>query len=228
MDGSCRSGVARPIETVLNSGVVDGLARSAVTFAAAVLAGGGSTRMGRDKALLRVDGIALASRVARACREAGASEVFTVGGDTEGLAALGLRTVSDVAQGEGPLAGVLAALGAARDPLVVISACDTPWLGPLQVRSIVDGIGSADVGVGAAAGHLQPLLAVWRRSALSAVQAAFDDGERSPRRLIATMSHVVIELGDGEWALDMDTPEDAERARATGSSSVRRGDGDSA
>ncbi len=210
----------------MNNGVVDGLASGAVAFTAAVLAGGGSTRMGRDKALLCVDGVALASRVARACREAGASEVIAVGGDTEGLAALGLRTVSDVVEGEGPLAGVLAALGAARDPLVVISACDTPWLGPLQVRSIVDGIGSAAVGVGAAAGHLQPLLAVWRRSALPVVQAAFDDGERSPRRLIATMSHVVIELGDGEWAFDVDTPEDAERA--TGSSSVSRGDGDSA
>ena len=56
----------------------------------AILAGGRSSRMGRDKALVEVDGRALALRVADALRRAGADPVAAVGGDLPALARLGL------------------------------------------------------------------------------------------------------------------------------------------
>ena len=80
-------------------------------FAGAVLCGGASRRMGRDKALIALEGRALAVRVAEAVAAAGASGVVAVGGDLERLRAAGLAAVPDRdGPGAGPLAGILTAL----------------------------------------------------------------------------------------------------------------------
>ena len=64
--------------------------------------------MGRDKACLPVAGVPMATHVARAMLEAGAKEVFAVGGDAEILGVLGLRIIPDQVPHEGPLAGIIA------------------------------------------------------------------------------------------------------------------------
>ena len=64
-------------------------------FSGVVLAGGRSTRMGTDKALVEVDGRPLVAVVASVLEVAGAAEVFVVGGNAARLADLGLRTVPD-------------------------------------------------------------------------------------------------------------------------------------
>jgi molybdopterin-guanine dinucleotide biosynthesis protein A len=83
----------------------------------AVLTGGSSRRMGTDKALLEVDGVAMAVRVARALDAAGATEVMCIGGDAPALAALGLIVVTDRHPGDGPLGAVITALADADTPV---------------------------------------------------------------------------------------------------------------
>ena len=108
-------------------------------FAGAVLTGGASRRMGTDKALVEVDGRALALRVADALRAAGASRVVAVGGDLERLQALGLEAVPDLHPGEGPLGGILTALAATDQDVVVVLACDLPAADPSAITAVVVG-----------------------------------------------------------------------------------------
>jgi molybdopterin-guanine dinucleotide biosynthesis protein A len=167
--------------------------------------------MGRDKALLCVSGIPMALRVGTAMRVAGATEVFAIGGDAVGLESLGLSAVADTARGEGPLGGITTALAVATEDVVVVTACDMPWLEPVQVRMVVDALGNADVAVSAADGQLQPLHAAWQRSVLPVLERAFVGGERSPMRMIARLHHAVVELGPGAWSTDFDWPIDLVR-----------------
>ncbi len=109
----------------------------------AVLCGGRSTRMGRDKAMVEVDGVPMAGRVAAALRAAGCHPVLAIGGDAPALAAIGLDAVADDHPGEGPLGGILTALRCfepmpASAQAVVIVSCDVPWLTPAVVRALVD------------------------------------------------------------------------------------------
>lgn len=177
-------------------------------FVGAVLTGGYGSRMGRDKALLLVEGVPMASRVARAMLDAGAREVFFVGGDTETLKNLGERVVPDLTPHEGPLAGIIAALRAASQEVVVVTACDMPWIDANHVIGLVDGIGNFDVVVSAADTQLQPLHAAWARSALEKIEAGFLLGERSPLRVIRSLDYSVVDLGAGPWSVDLDTPSD--------------------
>jgi molybdopterin-guanine dinucleotide biosynthesis protein A len=167
--------------------------------------------MGTDKALLAVGGVPMAGRVVATMRSAGAGDVLAVGGDAARLSVLGVRVVADLEPGQGPLAGIISALDAADDEVVVVSACDMPWLEPAHLRMLVDALDDADVAdvaVGAAGGRLQPLLAAWRARARPQLREAFDRGERAPRRVLPEMSCAVVELGEGRWHVDLDTPAD--------------------
>ena len=175
----------------------------------ALLAGGRSSRMGRDKALVEVDGVPMAARVAATLVAAGCDRIFTIGGDAR-LAQLGPPVTADSYPGEGPLGGIVTALRTATADVVLVVACDMPFLDPSQVRALIDALGKASgaaVAVATAGGVLQPLVAAWRRRSLEVVERLFDGGERSPRRAIAQLDHVKVELGTGRWSTDFDTPE---------------------
>ena len=77
-----------------------------------VLAGGASSRMGADKAFIEIEGEPMVVRAVGALRAAGAEPALVVGGDAARLGALGLDAVADRYPGQGPLGGVLTALGA--------------------------------------------------------------------------------------------------------------------
>ena len=164
-----------------------------IAFAGAVLTGGRSSRMGRDKATIPVDGVPMAARVAEVLRRAGAEPVLAVGGDQAALEALGLTWVADRHPGEGPLGGILSAFAAARGhDLVAILATDLPDLEASVVRALVTGLGGHDVAV-AAAEQAEPLCGVWRVVTCDAVlTGAFEQGERAVRRAMAPLDRVVV------------------------------------
>ena len=93
----------------------------------AVLAGGQSRRMGRDKALLPLGDQTLIERVIAAARPL-ACPCFIVG-DPATYAHLGLPVHPDRHPGLGPLGGLHTALGATGAPVLLL-ACDLPFLTP--------------------------------------------------------------------------------------------------
>src|SRR5215471_2768618 len=99
-----------------------------VSRAGFVLAGGRSARMGRDKALLEIEGSRLICRVAEAV--AGAAGSVTIVGDPEKYGSLGYPVCEDVFRGCGPLAGVHAALAASVADWNLLVACDMPDVEP--------------------------------------------------------------------------------------------------
>lgn len=177
-------------------------------FAGAVLTGGASRRMGTDKALLDVGGRALAVVVADALRTAGASRVIAVGGDLDALRGLALEAVPDLHAGEGPLGGILTALDATSEDVVVVLACDLPRADSAAVAAVVDALGDADVAAPWHDGRHELLHAAYHRRAQLALAAAFAAGERAVHRAVRELTVVSVE-GLGAVALaDADTPAD--------------------
>jgi molybdopterin-guanine dinucleotide biosynthesis protein A len=181
-------------------------------FAGAVLTGGASTRMGRDKALLPHGGSPLAVRVAHVLELAGAEAVVAVGGDLEGLRALGLTAIADPRQGQGPLAGIAAALQrVGTADIVAVLACDLPAASPIAVRAVVEALAAdpaAHVAVPVVAGRIQPLHAAWRRSALPAVEAALDAGDGAVRFVLEALGATTVPGLDPAWFANANHPAD--------------------
>lgn len=187
-----------------------------VPFTGAVLAGGRSTRMGTDKAFVAWRGRPLVAVAVAALAGTGVQRVLAIGGDGPRLAALdvGVRVepVADRYPGEGPLGGIVTALLAAGDDIVVVLSCDLLRVEPAAVDAVLDALGEADAAVPMIDGRPQPMLAAYRPSCLGPFSAALDAGERAPRRALDGISVAWVSLADRRWADNANRPEDL-RAR---------------
>jgi molybdopterin-guanine dinucleotide biosynthesis protein A len=166
-------------------------------LAGAVLTGGASRRMGRDKAFVEVHGEPMVRRVAAALAAAGCDPVVAVGGDGAALRAAGLAWVPDRWPGEGPLGAIVTALRHTGIPTIVV-ATDLAFLdadclaalvaaaGPGDPGGTPDGDGAVDVVV-ADSGRPEPLCALWRPSSLVALERARDSGERAVHAVFASL-----------------------------------------
>ena len=177
-------------------------------FSGAVLTGGGSRRMGVDKAFIEIDGVPLAVRAARALAEAGSNDVFTVGGEGSRLLSLGLCHVRDGWPGEGPLGGLITALGSAENEIVVVLATDLAQISAGALRDLALACTTANpVAVPGIGGPLEVLQAAYRRSLLPLLSSQFERGERSIFRSLALLGLSPVRI-DVRVARDLDTPED--------------------
>ncbi len=173
-----------------------------------VLTGGASRRMGSDKALLELDGVPLARRVADALTAAGARQVLAVGGDVDALRAHGLDVVPDEHPGEGPLGGILTALAATDEEVVVVLACDLPAVDPAAITAVVDALGDADAAAPWHDGRHELLHAAWHRRAENHLRAAYEAGERAPRRAVTGLTVASVTGLTPAALADADDPAD--------------------
>lgn len=181
----------------------------------AVLTGGASRRMGTDKALLEVAGVAMARRVADTLRSGGAGTVLCIGGDERRLTALGLDVVADRHPGSGPLGGVCTALDAGQRlgaVILVLAACDQFRLEPGTIATLVRDVAGLDpasttiVVARGGTGH-QPLpMALRIRPVGPLADALFEAGERSLRALLERAGALAVPGVDPLTLVDADRP----------------------
>jgi len=182
----------------------------------ALLTGGRSRRLGTDKASFDPfgEGSMLAIGAA-ALREAGCTEIATVGGERRFGQPDGVVHLADLHPDEGPLGGIITALRWASNDLTVVLACDMPFIDGGVVTQLVAGALDdplAAVVVARVEQRAQPLTAVWRRSrVLDELSRGFEAGVRAPRLLLPRIECRFADDLDPERILDIDSPVDVER-----------------
>ena len=188
-------------------------------FTVAILAGGKSERMGRDKAEIVVAGETMLGRTVRVARESGATSVIVIGREKpDGWEGETASFIADAAErrGQGPLAGLATTLENSPTHTVILLACDMPalsaealrWLA-LQTRE--DSIRVGVVAVGAD-GEIEPLFSLYTKAALPALYEILRTNRRSLKALIETgqfdRTSVPAELHDA--LVNVNTPEEWE------------------
>ena len=164
-------------------------------LAGVVLCGGRSVRMGIDKATIEVGGATLLDRAVSRLTEV-CDPVLIAPGELR-LAIDARNLIPDALPGAGPLAGIVAALRRSPHQLLAVVAVDMPWLDPALLRLLAARIGDNDVAVCRTQRGLEPLHAVYARSALPLVEAALRSPERSLRGVIARLRAVT--LAEEDW-----------------------------
>jgi molybdopterin-guanine dinucleotide biosynthesis protein A len=201
---------------VYDQRVMDGIEVGVTAF---VLAGGKSSRMGSDKAFLRLGEQTLLSQALKAAG-AVAAEVRIVG-DAKKFAAFG-KVVEDVYRDRGPLGGIHAALSGSPTEWNLMLAVDLPFVEPEFLRYLLLRAreSSAIITVPRAGGGLQPLCAVYRREFAEVAERSLRDGKNKIDLLFAEAETCVIEedellrLGFSvEMFRNLNTPEELEKAK---------------
>jgi molybdopterin-guanine dinucleotide biosynthesis protein A len=184
---------------------------------AVILAGGRSTRFGRDKLAEPIDGRSLLEHAIDAVRPL-ASQIVVVGPPDGNVPTRDAVTlVRDEVPFEGPLAGLITGLGAVVEPVVLVIGGDTPSLVGSVVESMLGAlVPGVDVVVLEHDGRSRPLPMVLRRdTGLASARRLNATGERRLRALTETLpTHVIPESTwrlldpEGLTLRDIDTPAD--------------------
>jgi molybdopterin-guanine dinucleotide biosynthesis protein A len=203
-----------------------------------VLAGGQSSRMGRDKALLEFAGRPLIAHALDVFQEAGITAMIA-GAASPALKSLPIDTqlIEDASPGLGPLSGICTALSTTSARYAVFLPVDLPLLPPSLLVYLLRHarvIGSS-VTVPSVSGFTQTFPAVLDRAALPALQNEFDAQrygcfsafQAASAAMGQSVSSIAVELlvQTGQvfdlqglppihWFLNLNAPDDLERAEA--------------
>jgi len=142
-----------------------------------ILAGGASSRMGSNKALLPHKGGRFIESIYRELCEI-FPEVILVTNTPEQYQFLPCRKVPDVYVGMGALAGIHAGLAASATPSAFTVACDMPHLDPALVRHIANRGAGYDLVLPMSDHGHEPLHALYSKGCLPAMEACLEKGVR--------------------------------------------------
>ena len=131
-----------------------------------ILAGGKSSRMGQNKALLPINGLANIERIKNQLAST-FENIILVTNDKEKYRFLNIPTVSDNYENKGPLAGIEAGLLASNNDVNIVVACDMPFISMSLARLLVEQSVGYDAVVPLINGKQHPLFAVYKKSVLA-------------------------------------------------------------
>jgi molybdopterin-guanine dinucleotide biosynthesis protein A len=184
-----------------------------------VLAGGKSSRMGVNKALLAWNGRTLLEQTMTVLRQV-CERVFVLG--SQQLYGKFGECLEDVYCDCGPLAGIHVALLNAQTPYILVTAVDTPLISVEFLNYMIHrALGSgAMVTAPRVAGRVQPLCAVFSLQFLSLAEAALRSGKYKVEPTFPPDQTLIIPETEtagievtAEMFENLNTPEDLQRAR---------------
>jgi molybdopterin-guanine dinucleotide biosynthesis protein A len=197
------------------------MAKTSLPVEGFLLAGGESSRMGRDKVLLDLGGLPLIVRMERLVQKVAGKP--TAIGRPEVMQPLGVRAVRDEWPGAGPLGGIATGLRLLEESWALIVACDLPFLTEEWLKFLVDSAisSTADAILPMNEGGPEPLCAMYHKRCESVVWLSLDRGIRKVTSGLVGLSVEFIERqrwkdfdSGGLLFKNMNSPEDYEEAKA--------------
>lgn len=146
---------------------------------ALLLAGGLSTRMGRDKASLLVKGETLWSRQLRLLCELKPQEICISARSVPAWATPDVSLILDTPPSRGPLSGVAAALERMNTTHLLVLAVDLPNMTSSHLSLLLSRSSPGHGIVPSQKGYFEPLAAVYPKEATAAAQRALAANELS-------------------------------------------------
>ncbi len=196
------------------------MSKETLSLSGAVLAGGESRRMGRDKAMLCLNGEPLWLHQKRVLLESGAQPVTVVRKRGQPSFDANEQFLYDTVDGAGPLAGLHAALSACQTHLLAVLAVDMPKIDAAWFCWLLSfcrpGMGAV---VRSPAGF-EPLAAIYPREALATVTSRLRSNDRSLQHLVIALveAHQLVAIplpeGDHRRLFNWNTPDDIARTAA--------------
>ncbi|MBI2841546.1 MAG: molybdenum cofactor guanylyltransferase [Acidobacteria bacterium] len=162
--------------------------------AAIVLAGGMSSRMGQNKALLPIDGRPMIERIVDQLRPH-FNQILVSANDPDRYSFLGLEIVTDRITGLGPLMGIACGLARSDYDLNFIVACDIPQIDLSLVERLFREVEGHEAAVFLSAGLPEPLFAVYGKVVTKAIEEALARGQLKVSDALASCFVKYVDLG---------------------------------
>jgi molybdopterin-guanine dinucleotide biosynthesis protein A len=179
----------------------------------AILVGGKSRRLGRDKVLLHYEGKPLALHQ-HELLESIFPRVLLIGHPRPELEALGLTCIPDIIPDMGVLGGIYTALSTASTPDVFVTGVDMPFLTPSLISTILSHRHNADAVIPKGPRGLEPLCAVYSKTCADTLKLSLERGTLKVMAALDSLKVVSPEVvpgdGDQDPFININYPEDME------------------
>jgi len=155
-----------------------GLEARVTKATAIIMAGGDSRRMGADKSMLAIKGRPIVEIICEQLRGT-FGQILISANEADKLAFLGFEVIRDKIPGQGPLMGIASALEASANEVNFVVACDIPHIDLTYVRMMLAEAEGVDIVIPTTGDErYEPLFAVYRKSALKAINKVLSSGGR--------------------------------------------------
>ncbi|MEN6615125.1 MAG: molybdenum cofactor guanylyltransferase [Syntrophorhabdus sp.] len=141
--------------------------------ACAILAGGKSSRMGRDKATVEYQGISLIRNVYQKVSTV-FDDVIVISSRHATIENVKLPIFRDIVAMQSPAVGIATALIYSRKPHIFVVACDMPFLTPEAMQCILDASRGMDITIPMVGAYYEPLHAIYSRHCLAPLLRLID------------------------------------------------------
>jgi molybdopterin-guanine dinucleotide biosynthesis protein A len=184
------------------------------TICGLLLAGGQGRRMGGvDKGLIDWRGLPLAQRAFDRLKAQTGTILISANRSFDLWQRFGVPVIPDSpddAHFRGPLAGVLAGLGASSCPWLAIAPCDVPFLPLDLVQRLYAGLQQAatPAAVARCAHRLHPTFMLLNRCVQPLLEDFMATGQRQLSRWVAAVGAIVVDFDDPEAFINVNTPAD--------------------
>ncbi len=150
---------------------------------AIILSGGKSSRMGTNKALLKLNEKTTVERLVDTLKVY-FDDIILVTNDTDAFQFLGVKMVPDHYQGMGPLAGFHAGLKASNYDVNFIVACDMPFVSGELAATLVEKIEHYDALIPVINGKKQTLCGVFQKKIVTKIEECIENGRLPIKHLL--------------------------------------------
>jgi len=144
-----------------------------------ILAGGKSSRLGRNKALQVIEGKSLIQWVIDRLAIL-STEIIIATAHGKAIpcsSAVEIKTVADIYHGKGPLVGIYSGLIASSSSRAIVVGCDTPFLSVGLLEYMTQLCSTFDVVVPRIGKKVEPLCAVYSKNCLVPMQGLLEQNE---------------------------------------------------
>ncbi|QED49782.1 molybdenum cofactor guanylyltransferase [Cytobacillus dafuensis] len=160
-----------------------------------IMAGGKSSRMGTNKALLKIEGKSVIEKIAAELKKS-VSEIIIVTNTFEDYQSLGYPMVHDQWKGMGPLAGIHAGLEASHTDKNLVVACDMPFISSELGTILLTFLEDYQAAVPNISGQLHPLFAAYRKGVLKELDASLQKQELRIRQFLDKVNTKTVTEAD--------------------------------
>ncbi len=199
---------------------MSGDAAEKLPFSAAILAGGQSRRMGRDKSMLPIDAVPMIRRVGNVLEKM-FPEVLVIANAKAPYERLGFSVIADIHPGNGSLGGLYTAVATASASHVFVTGCDMPLLRSALISGIASLVDDWDVVVPVLDARPEPLCAFYGKKCKTPIARSIS---RGALKMIGFHSEVrVRRVEEATWRLwdpdaasflNANTPEEFRKMKA--------------
>ena len=188
-------------------------------FTLAIIAGGKSSRMGHNKALIKLGEQTLIERIIERTTDLNQRETILITNTPEEYTPLKLPMYADIIPESGSLGGIYTAIQHSKTSHTIVIACDMPFVSADLLRFMMSKSENADVIVPTVKGYPQGLHAIYSKNCLEPIREKIEAKRLKvigfyDRVRVTYLDEQAIKAynPDGRIFMNVNTPQDLEKS----------------